>query len=468
MRAERDARAGAGGETPVARAPPAAPARAPRAAVVLASLVTFGAGWAMRGALARPGAAPEWGWPGAGIPLVGGQAGQDAELGEQRLARLAPRGVGVTGAALARCGATARRGWHERPSAGYVLGLSSRLKYEAEVEEERSPQHRNVHAGFGDQMARHVELLACAARLDLRVVCVPEMFRTDPLHHTGNLGFMFGCFSKYFACGHFTSWGELGLALTVAESVTAAEAQALLSARGAGGGSSDSSGGSGAGAIFGTRLNAPAPDGKVVFRSVECKAADKEETRAARSQGYRFLRDQWQDMYIAMARTTPLWSEPADRRWRIGVTVRRGDSNRGQGVRDECRLLDDLFRASGSRLNASSAEVLVFSEVAEDDPEFDCLRGRPGVRLLLGNKTLWQHAAVARWVRDVDHLASAHFVRGGYSTFANLVAALAAEEHLSLAAPHLNETQLVAFLDRHPAPFKTADPVRRRAASPLR
>ena len=262
------------------------------------------------------------------------------------------------------------------------------------------------------------------------------------------------------------SWGELGLALTVAESVTAAEAQALLSARGAGGGSSGS--GSGNGAIFGTRLNATAPDGKVVFRSVECKAKDKEQTQTARSQGYKFLRDQWQDMFIAMARTTPLWSEPADRRWRIGVTVRRGDSHRGQGVKDECRLLDELFRAGGSHLNASSAEVLVFSEVAEDDPEFDCLRGRPGVRLLLGNKTLWQHAAVARCVRDVDHLASAHFVRGGYSTFADLVAALAAEEHLSLAAPQLNETQLAAFLNRHPAPFAAADPARRRAASLLR
>ncbi len=69
-----------------------------------------------------------------------------------------------------------------------MLGLSQRLKHEAEEEGKHSPGHTNVHAGFGDPISRHVELLACADHLDLRVVCVPEMFRTVTIHHTGNLG----------------------------------------------------------------------------------------------------------------------------------------------------------------------------------------------------------------------------------------------------------------------------------------
>ena len=88
----------------------------------------------------------------------------------------------------------------------------------------------------------------------------------------------------------------------------------------------------------------------------------------------------------------------------------------------------------------------------------------PNARLWLANKTLTMHNAQARIVRELDHLAQAHFFQGAHSQYSFLVEAALADDALSLVMG-LNGTAASELVRRHPTPFAHAD-FRSRAFDP--
>jgi hypothetical protein len=391
----------------------------------------------------------------------------------------------------AQCGADSQRLVAEREPEAYVLGLRVRDYYEQEDDVRVPPEQLQVE-GIGDKVYQHHHILGCALRHNLRVVCVPEMFATLRVHHTGNMGFLWGCQSKYLTCGRFKAWGELDLALSVPEEVSATDALAMVARvrlGAAGSAEAEATPASptanpsaapawslrpeiapaaplrldGPDATFGTRLHRLAPDGKLVFRSVTCQVRGKRERDRLRKEGMAFMAFQYELMFLAMGRRTPLWRAPADQRWRIAITVRRGDQT-GTDQRKQpsanCAIVAKMYEQSGFLVNVSNSDILVLSETHEDDPGFACLRAMPNARMLISNKTYTQHGAVSRWIRDFDHMASAHFFLGEWSYFSYLVESTLAPKALSVLFG-FNEPQVSKMRrlmqSTHGRPFLRAD-----------
>ncbi len=394
-----------------------------------------------------------------------------------------------------QCGADSQRLVAEREPEAYVLGLRVRDYYEQE-DDVRVPPEQLFVEGIGDKVYQHHHILGCALRHNLRVVCVPEMFATLRVHHTGNMGFLWGCQSKYLTCGRFKAWGELDLALSVPEEVSATDALTMVARvrQGAAGSAKAEAAPAsptanpsaapawpllpeiapaaplrldGPDATFGTRLHRLAPDGKLVFRSVTCQVRGKRERDLLKKEGMAFMKFQYELMFLAMGRRTPLWRAPADQRWRIAITVRRGDitsADKRRPPSKTCVIVAKMYEASGYLVNASNSDILVFSETHENDPAFACFRAMPNARILISNKTYTQHGAVSRWIRDFDHMASAHFFIGEWSYFSYLVESTLTPKALSVLfgfdEPQVSKMRRL-MQSTHGRPFLRADLVHR-------
>lgn len=161
-------------------------------------------------------------------------------------------------------------------------------------------------------------------------------------------------------------------------------------------------------------------------------------------------------MAKVMERTTDLWTHPANEKWRVAITVRRGDHNRGH-VSSQTGFLRDLYSLSEGRIHPNNTQVLVFSETPWDDPEFDELRAMPEVELHLGPKETSRHGTWRRWLRDVDHMATAHAFKGTYSAFSMTIVM----NHLhpdSLALAKIAKKDIIrTWCNKHVVPFDGVD-----------
>ncbi len=406
-----------------------------------------------------------------------------------------------------RCGADAQRSFVEPEPAAYVLALRTNSPEDDLLEdvetvddlyarEGRLPDGRYMPRaamlGIGDTVHRLWRFLGCAARHNLRVVCHPEAFKTAVEHHTGYLGFLFGCHSsKHVACGLFKSWSDLDMTLSVTQEVPISQALDMIEAvraaqeRGvelAAWPPFEAASGvlnplprvwpalpvradPRVSAANATRTHSLARDGKLVFRAVTCQPRSKRECDEILADGTSFIGYQYVLAFLAEGRSTPLWSQPADQLWRIGVTVRRGDDNYGKAA-NACDTVERLYRLSGAAVNASNSEVLVFSETFPEDPEFACLRAMPNARLHLRNKTTTIHNAQTRLVREMDHLTNAHWFVGTWSQLSFVIESALDDDATAIISDGDEETQRIrSIVQRFPAPFAHAD-MRFRALDP--
>jgi hypothetical protein len=435
-------------------------------------------------------------------PSSSSQAAPSASSSAPALAR-APSNF----AFASRCGADAQRSFVEPEPAAYVLALRTNSSEDDLLEDVETvddlyarpgslpvgrPILRGSMLGIGDAVHRLWRFLGCAARHNLRVVCHPEAFNSALEHHTGYLGFLFGCHSKHFACGLFKSWSDLDMTLSVTQEVPISQALGMIEAvraaqeRGVELAAwppfeaalgvlnplprvwpalpvrADPRVSSAANA---TRTHNLARDGKLVFRAVTCEPRSKRERDEILADGTSFIGYQYVLAFLAEGRSTPLWSRPADQLWRIGVTVRRGDVKYGMPA-NACYAIKRLYRLSGAAVNASNSEVLVFSETVPEDPEFACLRAMPNARLHLRNKTTTMHNAQARLVREMDHLANAHWFVGVWSQLSFVIESALDDDATAIYGdPEQLTSRVRSIVHKFPTPFAHAD-MRFRAFDP--
>jgi hypothetical protein len=448
----------------------------------------------------RPGTPSFTGEPsrlGAPAGLPPSAAVSQLEAAPQGASPSGPR-TQPSGVFASRCGADAQRGFQEPEPAAYVLALRTNSSEDDLLEDVETVDDLGMRAatrpdgkflaratllGIGDAVHRLWRFLGCAARHNLRVVCHPEAFNTALEHHTGYLGFLFGCHSKHLACGLFKSWSDLSFTLSVTQEVPVSQALGMIEAVRA---AQDKNEELAAWPPFeaplgvlnplprvwpalpartdtsflggATRTHSLARDGKLVFRAVTCQSKSKRERDELLADGSAFIGYQYVLAYLTEGRSTPLWNRPADRLWRLGVTVRRGDWNRGH-VTSACDAIERLYRLSGAVVNAGNSQILVFSETFPEDPEFACLRNMPNARLLLQNKSTSMHNAQARLVRDLDHLASAHFFYGSWGQMTFLIESALDDDATAFWADseeRLKE-RVESTIKRFPTPFAHAD-----------
>lgn len=281
--------------------------------------------------------------------------------------------------------------------------------------------------GIGSSLKFLKPVIEVAQSQNLTYVCQAKDFRSHG-HHTGNLGYLWGCYNDSYVLGDLAAYDEVqakaDLTHVNAKIAQVAKAKATLY------NPKD---------VMSKKVNGTAlPIQPKTLYYVDQPGLFYFSWGVAykwfRSQ-YHLVRQHDKARRGWRCGKTPL--EEEGERKRIVLQIRRGDANLKTPMQAYAQMLDMAFdgKISGISLNVTNAHIIIISEADEGSADFDLFKkfSHAKVTYLLGGAEVEQTRAQSRLVRDLDCMSSADLLilsRGGFSS---LAAALQKDGGVSLS-----------------------------------